>query len=177
MLFSGSMSTNYTIPSRFLSEISPELMSGYYPDPESRLARQQSWQEMRAAESGSAFADPDATARSGSARAASSGKAPARQSQYPGAGQRAATGSAGARPALPGIRTGGPDQDRLSSAGERAPDFEHLSVGDVVQHSKFGLGKLVQIIGERDKELYNVEFETAGKRLLDPRFAKLVKLN
>ena len=54
--------------------------------------------------------------------------------------------------------------------------FEHLAVGDVVQHAKFGTGKVVSVIGEKDKELYNIEFDEAGKRLLDPRFAKLVKM-
>jgi DNA helicase-2/ATP-dependent DNA helicase PcrA len=55
--------------------------------------------------------------------------------------------------------------------------FERLSVGDSVMHSKFGVGKVTQVIGEGDKELYNVEFQSAGKRLLDPRFAKLAKLD
>lgn len=55
--------------------------------------------------------------------------------------------------------------------------FEKLEVGDAVQHVKFGTGKVIQIIGEKGKELYNVEFEGGGgKRLLDPKFAKLIKL-
>jgi hypothetical protein len=60
-----------------------------------------------------------------------------------------------------------------------APDnsFEHFVVGDVVQHARFGTGKIVQVIGEQDKEIYNVEFDEAGKRLLDPKFAKLIKLS
>ena len=53
--------------------------------------------------------------------------------------------------------------------------FERLAVGDKVQHAKFGIGTVVQVIGEQDKELYNVEFDEAGRRLLDPRFAKLIK--
>lgn len=58
-----------------------------------------------------------------------------------------------------------------------AETFEKLSVGDSVQHVKFGTGRVVQIIGDKGKELYNVEFEGgAGKRLLDPKFAKLIKL-
>ncbi len=44
-------------------------------------------------------------------------------------------------------------------------------------HAKFGAGVVSQVIGENEKELYNVEFPEAGKRLLDPRFAKLVKLD
>jgi DNA helicase II / ATP-dependent DNA helicase PcrA len=55
--------------------------------------------------------------------------------------------------------------------------FEHLKVGDLVQHSKFGVGEVTAVIGEKDKELYNVEFKGAGKRLLDPRYAKLIKIS
>ena len=56
-------------------------------------------------------------------------------------------------------------------------EFEHLQVGDMEQHTKFGTGKVLQVIGEKDKELYNIEFAEANKRLLDPRFAKLIKLS
>lgn len=56
------------------------------------------------------------------------------------------------------------------------PTYEKLSVGDNVQHSKFGVGVVVQVIGEGNKELYNVEFENVGKRLLDPNIAKLNKI-
>jgi DNA helicase-2/ATP-dependent DNA helicase PcrA len=55
--------------------------------------------------------------------------------------------------------------------------FQHFVVGDTVQHVRFGTGKVVQVIGEQDKEIYNIEFEEAGKRLLDPRFAKLMKID
>jgi hypothetical protein len=43
-------------------------------------------------------------------------------------------------------------------------------------HTKFGVGTVAEIIGDGDKELYAVKFESAGKRILDPRFARLVKL-
>ena len=35
------------------------------------------------------------------------------------------------------------------------------------------IGTVTQVIGEGDRELYNVEFESAGKRLMDPRFAPI----
>ena len=79
---------------------------------------------------------------------------------------------------------------RLSTASENANDskqnyaenatnagYELLNVGDLVQHNKFGIGEIVQVIGDKGKELYNVNFKDAGKRLLDPRFAKLTKLS
>ncbi len=70
------------------------------------------------------------------------------------------------------------EKEALQSNMAHAPkvDFEHLKVGDMVQHTKFGTGKVTQVIGEKDKELYNIEFDGANKRLLDPRFAKLIKL-
>jgi DNA helicase-2/ATP-dependent DNA helicase PcrA len=64
-----------------------------------------------------------------------------------------------------------------AGGAKREEPFEHLKVGDLVQHVKFGIGQVTQVIGENEKELYNVEFKTAGKRLLDPRFAKLIKLS
>ena len=64
----------------------------------------------------------------------------------------------------------------MTTFGDAEP-FEHLKVGDVVQHAKFGVGQVTGIIGEKDKELYNVEFKQSGKRLLDPRYAKLIKMS
>lgn len=68
-----------------------------------------------------------------------------------------------------------PEKTAHSSEINAPVAFERLSVGDKVQHAKFGVGTVVQVIGEKDKELYNVEFDEAGRRLLDPRFAKLIK--
>lgn len=81
----------------------------------------------------------------------------------------------------PGDTAGGDAAGRFVSSQSRKSEpqgepFEHLVVGDMVQHSKFGTGTVVQVIGEKDKELYNVEFGSE-KRLLDPRFAKLIKLS
>lgn len=57
-------------------------------------------------------------------------------------------------------------------------NFERLKVGDRVLHGKFGTGSVIQVIGDGDKELYQVEFiGVDGQRVLDPRFAKLVKLD
>ncbi len=180
MLFGGgsSGSTSYTIPSRFLNEISPDLLVGYYPEPESvRNAdgpRQDAWAGPRPARRQGGYSgnrDTGGGDRFGFERAGFD-----RSERLPGFMKA----EPAARPKV--IRTG----ERVSSPGgghERAasgsppPDFQRLAPGDVVRHGKFGVGKVVQVIGDRDKELYNVDFEAAGKRLLDPRFAKLVKLN
>jgi DNA helicase II / ATP-dependent DNA helicase PcrA len=65
-----------------------------------------------------------------------------------------------------------------SNAGPQADrvEFDRLAIGDQVQHAKFGIGTVIKVIGEGDKELYNIEFQAGGNRLLDPRFAKLIKL-
>ncbi len=69
-----------------------------------------------------------------------------------------------------------PETENQRRSGRTESAHERLQVGDRVQHSKFGAGEVVQVIGEGNKELYNVQFETS-KRLLDPTFAKLIKLN
>ncbi|HEY9869390.1 MAG TPA: UvrD-helicase domain-containing protein [Candidatus Obscuribacterales bacterium] len=154
MLFGGPGNIGYTIPSRFLKEIRSDLLQGYYPSPETPVPP--------------SFDRPGSTTARSAWQAAGAGKG----------GQ--APGSPGAAPrrAMRLAAEDYPGQLAVSPARRQEPvNFEHLSVGDVVQHGKFGVGKVLQVIGEKDKELYNIEFETAGKRLLDPRFAKLVKLN
>jgi DNA helicase-2/ATP-dependent DNA helicase PcrA len=75
--------------------------------------------------------------------------------------------------------TPAPPSNTFNSTGSTASaasDFERLKVGEKVMHTKFGVGTVAEIIGDGDKELYAVKFESAGKRILDPRFARLVKL-
>jgi DNA helicase II / ATP-dependent DNA helicase PcrA len=49
-----------------------------------------------------------------------------------------------------------------------------LAVGTRVGHLKFGDGVIHQVIGENEKAVYSIQFDTiAGKKLLDPRLAKL----
>jgi hypothetical protein len=107
-------------------------------------------------------------------------------SKYNAPNPAAGRPASGERPRAmrPGESTNDP---RYASSNPREQDanrppgpaevFEKLAIGDSVQHIKFGTGRVVQIIGDKGKELYNVEFEGgAGKRLLDPKFAKLIKL-
>ena len=51
-----------------------------------------------------------------------------------------------------------------------------FEIGDKVQHEKFGVGVVEQVFGQNEKLLVNVSFENHGKKLMDPKFAKLVKL-
>ncbi len=165
MLFANSSGISATIPSRFLKEIRSDLMQGYYPSPET--PRSQGYELPRSGEGDWG---------SGSVRRWEPGGLCSGTRTPPGAGFPRPASNAGPpqRPRAMRIKTEAPE----TSAPEPEPvEFEHLAVGDVVQHDKFGIGKVFQVIGEKDRELYNVDFESAGNRLLDPRFAKLVKLN
>lgn len=52
-----------------------------------------------------------------------------------------------------------------------------FNVGDRVKHAKFGEGKILQVLGSGEKILYNIEFKSLStKKLLDPKYAKLVKI-
>ncbi len=75
-------------------------------------------------------------------------------------------------------RSGGgrPGSPQEPQQGPPPSNHERLVIGDVVQHAKFGVGKVIEVIGEGDKELYKIEFDADTKRLMDPRFAKLIKL-
>jgi len=64
----------------------------------------------------------------------------------------------------------------MKGSDMNSKDFERFVVGDVVQHSKFGVGKVTAVIGEGDKELYDINFDGPGEKRMDPRFAKLIKL-
>jgi DNA helicase II / ATP-dependent DNA helicase PcrA len=161
---SGYFSTNYTIPSRFLKEISPGLLAGYYPSPsgnegsEAVISRQRttddSWDDGQFSKKQSLKSAPD---EESSPERPSLRKADNAPTQV--------------------IRSGSRIRPSDVQSFSQAEAFEHLKVGDVVQHSKFGVGEVTAIIGEQDKELYNIEFKGSGKRLLDPRYAKLIKIS
>ena len=51
-----------------------------------------------------------------------------------------------------------------------------FKINDKVEHEKFGHGIIEQVFGQGEKSLVNVSFENFGKKLLDPRYAKLIKL-
>lgn len=49
-----------------------------------------------------------------------------------------------------------------------------LPKGTRVRHAKFGEGRIEQLLGEGQKAIYSIQFDTvAGKKLLDPKFAQL----
>ncbi len=148
----GSFSANYAVPSRFLKEIKPGLLTGYYQKSE----------------------DPATNASFAWQNSSRSSQGTGRDQDSERSFTPFSKGSSELSSNLP------PQSIQMSGTKHGAKDpepFEHLQIGDVVQHTKFGIGQVTQIIGEKDKELYNVDFKSAGKRLLDPRFAKLIKIS
>ncbi|HEY9784036.1 MAG TPA: 3'-5' exonuclease, partial [Candidatus Obscuribacterales bacterium] len=150
----SGFSSAYTIPSRFLKEVAPGLLAGFYPrHSEDDFVHEQTLP---------APFEPRGRMTS----------QPVGQADHPGHPSN--------QPVKPrAMRIGSPSAGPLPSAStpNATPvPFDKLNVGDKVQHAKFGIGTVVQVIGEKEKELYNVEFDEAGKRLMDPRFAKLIKI-
>lgn len=232
--FSNSgFSSSFTIPSRFLKEIAPGLISGFYPSGDEEFKRggagggggfsakqgfgafdnnneSQEWDERNDRHSGrkgdygdSKYGGNDyATGTAGGYKKPSGGgygnQGYGGNSNYGGGNQNYGkpawkkTDSAGgynrttgyqpqnaSRPMAPKSEPVKPRAFRKETPGEikgMPPQFEQLVVGDAVQHSKFGVGKVIQVIGEGEKEMYNVAFEDRN-RLLDPKFAKLIKLS
>lgn len=55
------------------------------------------------------------------------------------------------------------------------PDLGLVAIGDGLRHNKFGPGKVTRILHGKTP-LLQMEFEAAGSRMLDPRFAKLQRI-
>jgi DNA helicase-2/ATP-dependent DNA helicase PcrA len=163
---SGSFSASYTIPSRFLKEVTPGLLIGYYP-----LANNTA---DNAASGYGTFGGAHNTVAGGRSTLLQTNDPFIGEDEQPTPASIEQPGlrQPRAERQIPPIRMSG-----TAGGAFREETFEHLKVGDLVEHSKFGFGQVTQVIGENDKELYNVEFKTAGKRLLDPRFAKLIKIS
>ncbi|HEY9681738.1 MAG TPA: 3'-5' exonuclease [Oculatellaceae cyanobacterium] len=220
----GGFSTAYSKPSRFLAEITPGLVTGYYPQPEPEAAPVEEYDEFsnnsrfgnkqgnnnnrgyKGYESkygGSGYGNSgygnQGQRGSGYGNSYNNNDSRYGNRGYDGGGSKYGDDFSSRSPARnsnppakpramrmnPGTAAGASRMERFiekeatQSNAAHAPkvEFEHLKVGDVVQHTKFGTGTVTQVIGEKDKELYNIEFEGANKRLLDPRFAKLIKLS
>lgn len=60
------------------------------------------------------------------------------------------------------------------SARKHVPTFD---VGDQVRHGTWGIGTVAQVIGQGDRACVVVEFPALGKKILDPRFAALKKVD
>lgn len=202
----------YAQPSRFLKEIPPHHLSGFYSlDREGGgRATDQDVEDMRRSGSGerrsgySSERYDDETPEYGfnSSKSKSGGKPSARRpggssrggydynsSSSSGYGdsqvssylrnRKPASGSSSSAPRssapLPTVGASRPaSSSEAASASTSAPTFQ---VGERVSHAKFGVGTVSQVLGDGDKAIYSIQFDTiAGKKLLDPKFAKLDKV-
>lgn len=167
--------TDFAMPSRFLEEAPPELLSGYY------------------GQSHDNNAGPSYTSNLGYKP---SSKGYAREEFIDNSFSPSNFDSANNKSKLRDTKTSSftygnssvssyYDEGRGSDARAKArresvapKNFKiEFKEGETVKHAKFGEGKVLQILGSGEKILYNIEFKEANqKKLLDPKFAKLIKV-
>lgn len=226
---SGGFSSSYTIPSRFLKEIKPDLISGYYPTGEEgyakHLERQAgTWDSGNNSRGGEthrehdSFRDTDTSRdrernrdggnwgfeskygnnnygsgnksnsgssyggnRSGSGSSYGGNRSTSGSgsgSSYGASRSGASSGYGNSRPSAPQPQTARPRAMRKPEEVQKEPEYEKLVAGDRVQHSKFGMGTVDEVLGEAGKELYKIRFiDEPGVKLLDPKYAKLIKIS
>ena len=71
----------------------------------------------------------------------------------------------------------GSSQGNFPTATETGDDTRNLKTGDIVEHLRFGKGKIESIEGESGNRKATVFFENAGSKQLILKFAKLKILN
>lgn len=145
--------TKYAVPSRFLNEAPQNLMTGMY----SLDSEGQSDAYVRTSSSGISIRER-------------------RENQSQGGNNGATYGADGQR--QPARRPAQKESDSLTRKNSSRPKtLTDLGQGDRVQHQRFGMGTIVQVIPSGEKRLYNVQFDSIdNKKLLDPRYVKLEKL-
>ena len=52
---------------------------------------------------------------------------------------------------------------------EQNNDSQTYKVGDIISHNKYGKGSVVKTMKYENRQLLQIEFETSGKKLLDPK--------
>ena len=149
--------TEFSSPSRFLEEAPRELLVGYYGQSNSN--------DMH-----SVFED-DFTNDS-------SWDAPKSEAKQKGYQRETFLDDAAPRA---GFQTASQFYDKGRSMDAKARSIGssfkiEFKNGDRVKHAKFGEGVILQVLGGGEKLLYNVDFNGL-KKLLDPKFAKLIKVS
>jgi DNA helicase-2/ATP-dependent DNA helicase PcrA len=176
----------YTQPSRFLKEIPPDLLTGSFAlDSEGRKSA-----EIESTLRGSRW---DKGGRSGGDSRSSFGNAAAggsisRSQTTPRASGPEKIRLSGTRDydsshppddfGAPPPSLGKPKVSPSAAAGgDSAAPVPSFKVGQRVRHPKFGDGTVEQVLDNAGKKLYNIQFDcVAGKKLMDPRHAKLESL-
>jgi DNA helicase-2/ATP-dependent DNA helicase PcrA len=187
----------YSQPSRFLSEIPPQYLSGYYSFDKaserfgygrsseedvdnlrrgSRYGSSAGSYEQRYSDSGSTSFSKKSTYGGQSSHGRSSRGYNYRGNDYDSNVSSYLRGRTVPKKASPGRSNELPIVQSRTPAANAAlgPQFK---VGDRVSHAKFGQGTISQVLGEGEKAIYSIQFDNiAGKKLLDPKFAKLDKV-
>ena len=193
----------YGQPSRFLKEIPPEHLSGFYSldrDSGNRYS-DANVDNMRQSGGSSGYSserfsdDYSSESTFGKKKSSSSSSSYGNKSgggySYSGGSssgvsdylknRKPAGSSSGSRASSPSSRSSSSSGGGLpvvgSSRPQPAPTGAAFKVGDRVAHAKFGEGTVSQVLGDGDKAIYSIQFDAiAGKKLLDPKFAKLEKV-
>jgi DNA helicase-2/ATP-dependent DNA helicase PcrA len=188
----------YGLPSRFLKEIPKEHLSGYYSferdSSESRYS-DASVDDMRrgggsSGYSSSRFEDSGYSSDSGGSGSERYGSQRSASGKSGGGYGRTSSGYGGGgyddssqvssylkkrtQKSVPAALPTVGSTPSSSASADAGPRFQ---LGDRVEHAKFGKGTVSQVLGEGDKAIYSIQFDTIpGKKLLDPKFAKLEKI-
>ena len=182
--------TDFCMPSRFLGEAPRELLIGYYGESQtndsgsSRTANlgnknlnkgfeRESFTDDNFSPSGfGANKNPTTIKRPGFTNSNFGGSTSNNNSGF-GNGSRYSQASSSVSNYYDEGRGMAARQEARKVAANFKIEFE---VGDTVKHAKFGEGKVTQVLGSAEKVLYNIEFAEGQKKLLDPNFAKLIKI-
>ncbi len=179
----------YGQPSRFLKEIPQDYLSGFYTlestsgnrytdnavddlrrSGSSGVSRGYSSERFEESDYGSSSFKPKAkpSGGSGSGYGYGGGTSQGYSNVSPHLRNRTPAKKSTPSAALPTVGSNRP-QPAASTAA--------FKVGDRVAHAKFGEGSVSQVLGDGEKAIYSIQFDNiAGKKLLDPKFAKLDKL-
>lgn len=189
----GGFQTSYTIPSRFLKEITPGLLTGYHPEETAGYddpslnedgLEPGSYGQPAARKSsfgGSGYSDSgfgsDKYGNNNYGGGYGSSKSNRGNQRKSGSGSGRFNSKGHSKPRV--IRQGQGTPANFIGSAPKAPEetatFEKLREGDRINHKTFGEGEVIKVLGTGGKELYNIKFSDKT-RVLDPRFAKLIKL-
>lgn len=99
--------------------------------------------------------------------------------------QATSTSTAGTGKTITGVRQGTPLLVKQTAAPASKPaakpidpnfvgdDTSNLQAEQIVEHQRFGLGKVTMVEGHGDNKKAHIEFETEGKKMIVLKFAKL----
>lgn len=188
----------YAQPSRFLGEIPQEHLSGYYSldRASNRVGFGQNSDEdvdtMRRGGSASGYSserfsdsydsEPSSFKKKSSSGGSSNYGRSSRGYDYSGGNSYDSNVSAHLRGRTTPKKTSPGRSNELPIVQSRTPSADaalgpQFKVGERVSHAKFGTGTVSQVLGEGEKAIYSIQFDQiAGKKLLDPKFAKLDKV-